>query len=376
MTTKTTATATADADTTAEALQMIDAVIASVEERQEHWRQENAAIVADMRERADEAILALIDNTAEPVAHVLRRGASFADTTGAQGDRTRVSRTATIRSEGLAEFQIAAEAIEPDRPGRCVSMTMPGEPGRSGANPGVLTDALAAARRVWLAEQRRRQEAEAIRQRRLNEDATAIGEWAPLYDAHCAQLAAAAQHNAAIMLPILENLAGALFSARRFQYGIIYGDGAEPTTETIWIVGSEQAGEVLEIEETGQVFPTTYYHPVSLGAVQGFTPRQVDAESAIDPRRCPPIRAGFFNDGVNKWRVIAPPSVETIEATIRRAVSEASATLKRAPEPPAVPWVHDAERLAAAVEEIEERHLRKDTRAALRRHLAEVEIPF
>lgn len=368
-------TASAGAETAA--LQMIDAEIASADERGEKWRQEHNAIMEDTRRRADEAILALIEAAAaEPVAHMLKRAATFTDTPGEEQSRVRVGRTATIRAEGLSEFRITAEATEPDQPGRCVAITTPGEPGTRGAYTAILTDALIAARRVWLDERRRRQDADDIRQRRADEDAAALTAWAPRYEIHCAALAEAMQHNGAIMLPIVQNLAATIFTARRLTYGVVYDSGADVTTETIWIAGGEQNGSVLEIEENGRIEKMTYYHPVSLGAAQSFSAIQIHAENAIDPRRFPPIRMETFDDGVNRWRVIAPPAQESIETTIRRALAEAGATLRRAPEPPAAPWVHNAQRLAETAAEIEQRHLSQDARDVIRRHLAEIEIPF
>lgn len=365
-------------ETNAVAMTMIDRLIEREDASAAEWRRTNAAIIDDMRARADEAIQELLEiTTDEPLTHVLKRAARFEDID--KPSREHAARRAVIEAEGLAPIIIEAAASEPDRPGRVCEIRAGTYYGSNADGP-TLYAAIIAARRAWLAAEEQRQAQEAREARRIAADDAALEAWAPAYDAYCAELAQRARHNAAIVAPLANDLSRTPFDARRLTYAIVYGDGADATTETTWVTGDNERAAIVEIDNRGQIEPIFYYHPVSVTPARTYTAREVDDATAGQPygqMHRPPIRIGTYHDGISRWRVVAAPAAENIEATIDRAIRTSGATLYQPPAMPETPAISSANRLCTLAEEIERRHLTDEERQTLRRHLADsIEIPF
>lgn len=376
-------------ETNAVAMTMIDRLIQRDDAEAAAWSAEFAAIITDMRARADEAILALIDaRIEEPLTHVLKRAARFEDED--KPARKRVTRRAIIEAEGLEAITIKAVASEPDRPGCVCEIRTSGYYGSNADTASFLSAAIIAARRAWLAaeEQRQTQEAkeraaeeqrQAQEAQRIAADDAALDAWAPAYGAYCGELAQRARHNAAIVAPLANDLSRQPFDARRLTYAIVYGDGAEATTEVTWVMGDSERAVIVEIDSRGQIEPIFYYHPVSVTPPRTYTAHEIDEAlhgSARSFTGYPPIRIGTYCDGISRWRVVAAPAAEGIDATIDRAIRTSGATLYQPPAMPETPAISAAARLRTLAEEIERRHLTDDERATLRRHLIDTEIPF
>ena len=379
-------------ETNAVAMTMIDRLIRHDDAEAAAWRAEFAAIITAMRARADQAIQALLETaTDEPLTHVLKRAARFED--DGEARRARVARRAIIEADGLAAITITATADDPDAPGRVRQIRTPGHDDagyHAAADARALDAAIIAARRAWLAAEERRQAQEARERtaeeqrqaqqaRRAAADDAALDAWAPAYDAYCAELVRRSRYNAAIVAPLVAELAAMKFTARRLTYGVVYGDGADPTTETTWVTGDNERAAIVEIDSRGQIEPMFFYHPVSVTLPRTYTAREIDEATAGQPygqTHRPPIRVGTYHDGISRWRVVAAPAAESIDVTIDRAIRTSGATLYQPPAMPEAPAINNAARLRTLAEEIERRHLTDDESALLSGHLIDTDIPF
>ena len=387
----TTTTATPSPLTPAELAEHYDAQIARLQAEKAAEKQREQAEFASRRAEIDAAILALC----------AQAGIDAEDFEITPDDRHPVNRLAVISMPYFATTKIRGENYATNginlkiRPANDNTFSTPGTPDN-------LSKALLIARAAYRDQQekeRLEQAAEAARQeqRRQREaeqaaalaakkakQAERLAAWAPLYRQYCTDLAGAHAHNAAILQPIAEELAAAEFQAARFDYGITSSD-AEATTIRTWVIGAvsmaENAGRMIEIDESGITEAATFFHMVRLGDLRTWTAAQVDATQVgrWNHTTTPPIRRFQAGDLGAPAEFIGPPSAEPLRAEIGRRLAEGGHELADEPQLPEAPGV-DNDALIETAARIEAEQMTPAERAALARYLVagrmDTEIPF
>lgn len=324
----------------------LDAEIEAAEFSRRSEEAEREARKSALIDVATAAIRALIVSLDEPAAAMLWRAWRVDHATG-NATMQRVNGKATI--EGLAPIYFEAIANADTTTAHVTEIRTAGQ-AWSYPEPAGLRDVLIAARAAYLREQAELRQAEERRtrkehwaeQQRQEQRAAldaALAAWEPAYRAFLSDLDTAYTHNAAILRKIAGDLATTPFEVRRLTYGIVYGEGADPATDDAWIISHSGRAEIEEIGNDGIIFDTRYYFPVSVTAIQTWTPAKCREEHAWSTDKRPPIRRYTKYNGWLTVEFFAPPSRRPLGAEVDDAIFHAGGLLDwpTPPPPPAPP---------------------------------------
>lgn len=313
----------------------LDAAIEAHEADRRSEEAEREARKGALIDAATAAIRALIVSLDEPAAAMLWRAWRIDHATG-NATTQRVNGKAKI--EGLAPIHFEARANADPITVQVTEIRTAGQTW-SYPTPAGLRDVLIAARAVYLREQAELRQAEQQRQEQRAVLDAALAAWEPAYRAFLSDLDTAYTHNAAILRKIAGDLATTPFEVRRLTYGIVYGEGADPATDDAWIISHSGRAEIEEIGNDGIIFDTRYYFPVSVTAIQTWTPAKCREEHAWSTDKRPPIRRYTKYNGWLTVEFFAPPSRRPLGAEVDDAIFHAGGLLDwpTPPPPPAPP---------------------------------------
>lgn len=324
-----------------------DAANAEAERKHQQYEQNKAAAIL-----AIDDYLATLD---EPVADLLRRSRRLSKE-GSNGTTAKIH--AVIEIDGIAPIYISARGYSrPDT--AMVDEIIVGHQQWSHCTPENLRAAIVAARAQWLSTQEQKRQDEAERAERRAALDVEIARWQPQYCAYLSALDAAYTHNARIIDRIKAHYADLPFEVRRLTYAIVYGEGADPTTDTTWIASRSTRNETEEIDGGGIIFDTRYYHPVSVTAPQTWTPSSARDAHPWSTDKRPPLRRYELHSGPLSATIYAPPSRRPLDAEIEDAIFQEGGLLDwpTPPVPPKIARNEDGEIVISRAADLAAKHL-------------------
>jgi hypothetical protein len=335
------------AEIDAEIYQSSDAANAEAERRRQQYEQNKAAAIL-----AIDDYLATLD---EPVADLMRRSRQLIKEAG-NSHSARI--IVAIETQGIEKIVIESSGYANPNTAS-IQEVRTGHQSWSNCTPENLRAAIVAARAEWLQQHQEKRQAEQRHQEHRAALSAALAAWEPDYRSYLIALDAAYTHNARIIDKIAAHYADRPFEVRRLTYAIVYGEGADPTTDTTWIASRSTRNETEEIDGGGIIFDTRYYHPVSVTAPQTWTPSSARDAHFWSTDRRPPLRRYELRSGPLSATIYAPPSRRPLDAEIEDAIFHEGSLLDW-PIPPAPPKIarnEDGEIVISRAADLAARHL-------------------